>query len=57
MRRLHWFAVGFHLAGLVLFAWLYSLSGEPLYGLFAGWCCVFGALSLKAVREMRGVRM
>ncbi len=38
MRRLHWFAVGFQLAAIVLFAWL------GLY-LFVGWSITFGAIS------------
>lgn len=56
MNRLHQFAVGFHLAGLVLFTWLYSLTAEPLYGVFAGWCCLYGAISLRALRKS-GVRV
>ncbi len=38
MRRLHWFAIGVHLAGVVLFTWM------GLF-LFVGWSAMFGAIS------------
>ncbi len=51
IRRLHWFAIGFQLAAIVLFVWL------GLY-FFVGWSAVFGAISsaqLWADRKRKGV--
>ncbi len=46
MRRLHWFAIGVHLAGVVLFTWM------GLH-MFAGWAVFWGALSLTQLRADR----
>lgn len=49
-RNFHLFAVGVHLAGLLFFAYCYSLVQSNLFLIFAGWSAWFGACSLTALR-------
>lgn len=51
MRLLHYFAIGVHLGGLLLFAYAYSRVPSAVFVFFMGWCCFYGALSVAALRK------
>ena len=50
-RGFHWLAVGIHAAGIVFFAWAYSVMPSKVFLFFAGWCCFYGASSLAWLRR------
>ena len=59
LRRVHYFAVGFHLAALVAFSACYALQPSAVFVVFAGWSVFYGAQStllLRQDRKRKGIR-
>jgi len=57
LRLAHYYAIGTQAVGVVLFAWLWSTTGEGLWAALVGWCCFFGAshvMTLRADRKKGG---
>lgn len=54
-KTVHLLCVGVNLAGLLMFAWGYSVTSAPGWLWFMLWCALNGGLSSYALRTRRGV--
>jgi len=51
-RQATYFAIGIQLAGVALFAWMWSVTGEGFWLACMGWCVFWGASHVAAIRAL-----